>query len=47
MAFDVRAYEPYVALASAGGQQSLVVYSRYDTEPSTGSRRIRGQFITY
>ena len=46
VASDVRAYEPYVALASAGGQKSLLVYSRYDTEPSTGSRRIRGRFIT-
>lgn len=46
-AYEVRAYEPYVALASAGGQQSLIAYSRYDTEPSTGSRRIRGRFITY
>ena len=36
-----------VALASQGGGQSLAVYSRYDTEPSTGSRRIRGRFVSF
>jgi hypothetical protein len=47
VAMDVRAYEERVALASRGGGQSLAVYSRYDTEPSTGSRRIRGRFISF
>ncbi|HLL04291.1 MAG TPA: hypothetical protein VK539_27145 [Myxococcaceae bacterium] len=47
VAWDVRTYEERVALASVGNQQSLIVYSRYDTEPSTGSRRIRGRFISF
>lgn len=47
VALDVRTYEERVALASVGGEQSLIVYSRYDTEPSTGSRRIRGRFLSY
>jgi hypothetical protein len=47
VAQDVRSYEEGVALASAGDQQSLLVYSSYDTEPSTGSRRIRGRFVSY
>jgi hypothetical protein len=47
VAWDVRMYEEQVALASAGNQQSLIVYSRYDTEPSQGSRRIRGRFISF
>lgn len=45
--YNARATEPHLALASAGGQQSFVTFSRYDTEPSTGSRRIRGQFIGF
>ncbi|HEX8705726.1 MAG TPA: hypothetical protein VF815_43225, partial [Myxococcaceae bacterium] len=47
VAEDVRTYEERITLASAGGEQSLLVYSRYDTEPSTGSRRIRGRFISF
>lgn len=45
--YNARETEPSLALASAGGQQSFVTFSRYDTEPSTGSRRIRGQFIGF
>lgn len=47
VAWNVRTYEERVALASAGDEQSLLVYSRYDTEPSTGSRRIRGRFVSF
>ena len=45
--YSVRDTEPALALASGGGQQSMVVYSRYDTEPSTGSRRARGSFFSF
>jgi hypothetical protein len=47
VATNIRQYEPKVSIASPGGQQSLVVYSRYDTEPGQGSRRIRGRFISF
>jgi hypothetical protein len=45
--YNARETEPHLALASGGGQQSLVTFSRYDTEPGTGSRRIRGQFVAF
>ncbi len=45
--YSVRETEPSVSLASAGGQQSLVIYSRYDTEPKQGSRRVRGSFFSF
>jgi hypothetical protein len=45
--YNARETGPHVALASDGGQQSFVVFSRYDTEPSTGSRRIRGQYFAF
>ena len=47
MTYNVRQTEPFVALASEGSQKSLVVYSRYDTEPDQGSRRIRGVFFSF
>ncbi len=47
VAWNVRETEPALSLGSAGGQQSLLVYSRYDTEPDQGSRRIRGRFISF
>jgi hypothetical protein len=45
--YNARESEPFISLASAGGQQSLVVVSRYDKEPSQGSRRIRGTFVSF
>jgi hypothetical protein len=45
--YNARETGPHVALASAGNQQSLVVFSRYDTEPNVGSRRIRGQYFAF
>jgi hypothetical protein len=47
--YNARETQPHVALASAGGQQSLLVFSRYDTEPNTvaDNRRIRGTFISF
>jgi hypothetical protein len=45
--YNARETEPHVALASGGGQQSFVTFSRYDTEPGTGSRRVRGQFVSF
>jgi hypothetical protein len=45
VADDVHDTQPFVSLASWGYEQSLVVYSRYDTVPSGGSRRIRGLFV--
>jgi len=45
--YNARETEPHLALASGGGQQSFVTFSRYDTEPSTGSRRVRGQFVAF
>lgn len=45
--YNARETEPHLALASGGGQQSFVTFSRYDTEPNTGSRRIRGQFVGF
>ena len=44
---SVRESEPFVSVASAGGQQSLAIYSRYDTEPNQGSRRVRGSFVSF
>ncbi|WP_224248727.1 hypothetical protein [Hyalangium gracile] len=45
--YNARETEPFVSLASAGGQQSFVVFSRYDTEPNQGSRRARGSFFSF
>ncbi|WP_224362109.1 hypothetical protein [Hyalangium versicolor] len=45
--YNARETEPFVSLASAGDQQSMVVFSRYDTEPNQGSRRIRGSFFSF
>jgi hypothetical protein len=45
--YNARETEPFISLASAGGQQSLVVFSRYDKEPNQGSRRIRGTFLSF
>ncbi|WP_224241126.1 RHS repeat domain-containing protein [Hyalangium gracile] len=49
VSYNVRETEPHVALASGGGQQSFLVFSRHDAEPSTttDNRRIRGQFISF
>jgi hypothetical protein len=45
--FNARQTGPHLSLASAGGQQSFVAFSRYDTEPNVGSRRIRGQYFAF
>jgi hypothetical protein len=45
--YNARETGPHVSLASAGSQQSFVVFSRYDTEPNVGSRRIRGQYFAF
>jgi hypothetical protein len=45
--YNARETEPWISLASAGGQQSFVVFSRYDTEPNQGSRRVRGSFFSF
>ncbi|HYI00274.1 hypothetical protein [Hyalangium sp.] len=45
--YNARETDPHLALASGLGGQSFVTFSRYDTEPGVGSRRIRGQFISF
>ncbi|MBN1210499.1 MAG: hypothetical protein JXB05_36940 [Myxococcaceae bacterium] len=45
--YNARETEPFISLASAGNQQSLVVFSRHDTEPNQGSRRVRGSFFSF
>jgi hypothetical protein len=48
VAYNVRDTEPGgLSLASAGAQQSMVVYSRYDEEPYPGNRRIFGNFFSF
>jgi hypothetical protein len=45
--YNVHETERALSLASAGNEQSLVVFSRYDTPPSRGSHRVRGSFVSF
>jgi hypothetical protein len=43
----VRPTNPDPIVASAGGQQSFIVFSQYDVAPDQGSRRIHGRFLSF